>query len=175
MKRLLALGVALPVAAVLLIPATAGAQQTLPSIIRASPKQVTLAVTPRRDRFRPYTFTSTGRIIPPSRGYCTPTQNPRTAGCVPIFCPPGITDARYCLFPGPRVICTGTVTVRFQKRNTTISSRVVNVRRDCTYRSRVTFSTRLFTRLGTFRVQARFGGNAVLLPRRSATRLTRAG
>ena len=174
MKRLLALGVALPVAAILLLPAPGSAQSTLAQIIRANPKQVTLSVTPRRDRFRPYTFTSTGRVIPPAR-YCSPSQNPFVVGCVPILCPPGVSDIRYCLLPGRSVICTGTVTVRYQKRTTTISSRVVSVRPDCTYRSRVTFTTRLITRVGNFRVQARFGGNAVLLPRRSRTRIVRAG
>lgn len=174
MKRLLALGAALPVAAVLLVPASAGAQAVLPQIVRANPLQVTLSVTPRRDRTRPYRFTSTGRVRPPTR-LCVPGENPFTGRCVPILCPVGVTDPRYCLIPGPRVVCTGTVTVRYQKRTTTISSRVVALRGDCTYRSRVTFSTRLVTRVGTFRVQARFGGNALLLPRRSATRLVRAG
>lgn len=174
MKRLVVLTGLLPLAAILLVPAPASAQGTLDQIIRANPRQVTLTATPRRDPTRPYTFTSRGRVIPPSR-YCRPMDNPFTVGCVPVLCPPGVTDLRYCLLPGPRVICSGTVTVRYQKRFTTISSRVVSVRRDCTYRSRVTFSTRLPTRRGTLRVQARFGGNALLLPRRSATRLVRAG
>lgn len=174
MKRLLALGVALPLAAILLIPASGSAQSTLASIIRANPRQVTLTVTPRRDRTRPYTFTSTGRVVPPSR-YCNPTENPFTGNCIPILCPPGVTDIRYCLLPGRGVICSGTVTVRYQKRTTTISARNVPLRPDCTYRSRVTFHTRLITRVGNFRVRARFGGNAVLLPRTSPTRIVRAG
>jgi hypothetical protein len=173
-KRLLVVTGLLSLAAILLIPSAGSAQSTLVQIVRTNPRQVTLTVRPRRDRTRPYTFTSTGRIVPPRR-YCTPTENPFTTGCVPIFCPPGVTDVRYCLLPGLGVLCTGTVTVRFQKRSTTISSRVVSVRPDCTYRSRVTFHTRLFTRVGTLRVQARFGGNAVLLPRRSPKRTVRAG
>ena len=174
MKRLLALGVALPLAAVLLIPASGSAQSTLASIIRAEPQQVTIAVTPRRDRTRPYTFTTTGRVIPPGR-YCSPTENPLAGRCIPILCPPGATDVRYCLLPGRSVICTGTVTVRIQKRTTTISSRNVSLNPDCTYRSRVTFTTRLPSRRGNLSVRARFGGNAVLLPRNSATRVVRAG
>jgi hypothetical protein len=173
-KRLLVLTGLLPLAAILLIPASGSAQGTLASITRANPRQVTLTVTPRRDRRSPYTFTSTGRIVPPSR-YCTPSENPFAAGCIPILCPPGVSDIRYCLIPGRGVICSGTVTVRYQKRSTTISSRVVSVRPDCTYRSRVTFRTGLGIRRGSLRAQARFGGNAVLLPRRSSTRTVRAG
>jgi len=173
-KRLLVLAVALPVAAVLLIPASGSAQSVLTSIIRANPTQVTLTVTPRRDRTRPYTFTSTGRIVPPSRR-CNPGENSLTGLCLPLLCPPGVTDARYCLRPGVGIICNGSVTVRYQKRTTTISARIVALRPDCTYRSRVTFSTRLITRVGTFRVRARFGGNAVLLPKVSVTRFVRGG
>ena len=174
MKRLLVMTVVLPLAAVLLIPAPAGAQGTIPSIIRAAPLELTLSVTPRRDRTRPYTFTSTGRLRPPPR-LCVPGENPFTGRCVPIVCPPGVTDVRYCLFPGPGVVCNGSITVRYQKRTTTISSRIVALRPDCTYRSRVTFRLRLITRIGTFRVRARFSGNALLLPRRSVARLVRAG
>ncbi len=176
MKRLLALAAAVPVAAILLIPASGNAQNALDSIVRAEPVQVTNTTLPRRDRFRPYTFTTTGRVIPPTR-YCNPGENPGTgtANCVPILCPPGVTDIRYCLRPGRSVICTGTVTVRVQKRGTTISSRNVLVNPDCTYRSRVTFRTRLRSRTGFLSFRARFGGNAVLLPRNSSTRTARAG
>ncbi len=62
---------------------------------------------------------------------------------MPVICPPGATDIRYCVLPGRAVICSGQVNVRYQKRGTTISSRNVTVRSDCTYRSRVTFHTRL--------------------------------
>ena len=174
MKRLLALCVALPVAAVLLIPSSGSAQGTLPSIERADLRQVTLTVTPRRDRTRPYTFTSTGRIVPPVR-YCNPGESPATGHCIPILCPAGVVDIRYCLVPGPRVICSGTITVRYQKRTTTISARIVAVRPDCTYRSRVTFRTRLITRIGNFRVRARFGGNVLFNARNSSTRIVRGG
>jgi hypothetical protein len=166
--------VALSVAAILLIPASGSAQGTLPTIVRANPLQVTLTVTPRRDRTRPFTFTSTGRVRVPTR-LCNPGESPITGRCIPILCPPGATDINYCLRPGIGVICSGIVTVRFQKRTTTISSRNVFLRRDCTYRSRVTFRTRLITRVGNFRVRARFQGNVVLNPRTSRTRVVRAG
>ena len=173
-KRLLALWVVLPVAAVLLIPSSGSAQGTLPSIIRANPSQLTIAVTPRRDRTRPYTFTTTGRLVVPGR-FCNPGENPVAGNCLPILCPAGTTDVNYCLRPGLGVICTGSITVRFQKVTTTVSARNVFLRPDCTYRSRVSFRLPLRTRIGTFRVRSRFGGNAVLNPRTSATRTVRAG
>jgi hypothetical protein len=176
-KRLLVLVVALPLAAVLLIPASGSAQSTIEQINRATPQQVTLNVTPRRDRTLPYVFTSTGRVIPPPR-YCAPGALPgpsRGTNCLPVLCPPGVTDIRYCLIPGRGVICRGTVTIRVQKRSVTISSRSVQLNSDCTYRSRVTFRTRLRTRIGGLTFQARFGGNTVLNSRNSAKKLVRAG
>jgi len=175
-KRSLVLMLALSLAAALVSLPSAGAQTTTPNIVRALPLQVTATSTPRRDRFRPYTFTTTGRIVPPPR-YCAPGTNPGSGAnnCVPVICPPGVTNPRYCLFPAANVICSGTVTVRFQKRTTTISARRVTVRPDCTYRSRVSFRLLLPTRRGTLRVRSRFNGNAVLLPRNSSTKNVRAG
>lgn len=176
MKRSLVLALGLSPAAALLAAPSAGAQTTSPNALRALPTQVTATTTPRRDRFRPYTFTTRGRLIPPPR-YCTPGQTPGSgvSNCVPAMCPPGVIDPRYCLFPAANVICSGRVTVRFQKRTTTISSRNVGVRPDCTYRSRVSFRLLIATRRGSLRVRARFQGNAVLLPRSSSTKIVRAG
>ena len=175
MKRLLVLVVALPLAAVLLIPTSGSAQSTLEEIVQANPRQLTISTTPRRDRTRPYTFTTTGRLIPPVN-YCAPGQNATSQRpCIPILCPPGTTDIRYCLLPGRRVICAGNVTVRYQKNTTTISSRIVDLRPDCTYRSKVSFSLLSPQRRGNLHVRARFGGNAVLLPRASRTITVRAG
>lgn len=176
MKRSLVLTLGCSLAAALFAVPSAGAQTTTSDVVRALPTQVTSSVTPRRERFRPYTFTTRGRLIPPPR-YCTPGQNPGSGAnnCVPAMCPPGLVDPRYCLFPAAGVICSGRINVRFQKRNTTISSRNVSVRPDCTYRSRVTFRLLLPTRRGSLRVRARFQGNAVLLPRNSSTKIVRAG
>lgn len=175
MKRSLVLTLVLSLAAALLYVASGSAQTTI-DIQRASPIQVTNITTPRRDRFRPYTFTTRGRVRPPTR-YCAIGVNPGpgAANCIPIICPPGVTDIRYCLVPGRRAICSGVVTVRVQKRGTTISSRNVNLRTDCTYISRVTFRTLLRTRIGTLSFRARFQGNVLLTPRNSATKLARAG
>lgn len=175
MKRMLVLTLGLSLAAGLLYTSSGSAQSTI-SIVRASPLQVTNTTTPRRDRFRPFTFTTKGRVRPPAN-YCAPGVNPTTGSgnCVPILCPPGATNIAYCLLPGRSIICTGTVTVRVQKRGTTISSRNVNLRPDCTYQSKVTFRTLIRTRVGNLSFRARFQGNVVLAPRNSATKIARAG
>lgn len=175
MKRSLALMLVLSLAATLLYVFSASAQ-TGATVVRGTPLQVTNTTTPRRDRTLPYTFTTTGRVIPPPR-YCTPGQTPgrRAANCIPVLCPAGVTDPRYCVFPGRGVICSGSVTVRVQKRGTTISSPTVALRPDCTFISTVTFRTRLRTRTGILSFQARFAGNSVMLPKNSATKSARAG
>lgn len=174
MNRLLILTVAVLLAALALPASPAGAQA--PSIVRGAVLQVTRKTTPSRDRSRPYTFTTRGRIVPPST-YCAPGAPPALPGrnCIPILCPPGATNIAYCFVPGRSVICSGKVNVRYQKKGTTISSRTVSVRPDCTYRSRVAFHTRLITRIGLLRVRARFEGNVILLPRTSTTGSVRAG
>ena len=173
MKRSLVLTAVLSLAAVPLFGSSASAQT--PSNARAT-VGISIKVSPTRDRTRPYTFTTTGRITLPTR-FCAPgvSPTPGAGNCIPISCPAGTTDPAYCTRPSRALICPGIVAVRFQKRGTTISSRNVRVRSDCTYRSRVTFRTRLAVRRGTFTVRARFQGNTVLRPRTSSTRRVRAG
>jgi hypothetical protein len=173
-RRVLLTTVASSLTTALMFASASDAQA--PSIVRGFAIQVTSKTTPKRDRTRPYTFTTTGRVVPPQR-YCNPGQSPTpgAGNCVPILCPPGQTDIRYCLIPGRRTICSGIVTVRFQRVTTTISARNVALRPDCTYRSRVSFRLRVVTRHGTFRVRARFQGNPVLQPRNSARHTVRAG
>jgi hypothetical protein len=171
-RRVLVVTTALSLTSVLVF-ASAGSAQT-PTIVRGF-VQITANTTPKRDRTKPYTFTTTGRIIPPSR-FCNPGQNPtRGANCVPILCPPGGVDTRYCLFPGRRTICSGTVTVRFSRVTTTISARNVQLRSDCTYRSRVRFKLGVITRRGPLHVRARFQGNPIFLPSNSRRQTVRAG
>lgn len=137
--------------------------------------RVTSTTSPRRDRIQPYTFTTSGRVSPPPR-YCAPGVVTSTAEgkCIPIVCPPGVTNQMFCLLPSRSAICSGTVTVRFKKgTTTTISSRNVTLRPDCTYRSRVTFRTR--STRGTLRVYTRFNGNKVLLSKSASTHTVRAG
>ena len=175
MKRSLVLTVSLSLAAALLYASLGFAQATTAPSKRATPTSVSLKVTPRRDRTRPFTFTSTGRVNVPGR-YCSvaESQDPGNR-CVPLICPPGAVDARYCVRPGLGAICSGKVNVRFQRRGSTISSRNVTLRPNCTYRSRASFNIRNALRRGSFRARARFQGNTILAPKTSPTRTVRAG
>jgi len=175
-KRSPALTAALSLAAVLL-PFSPGSARSA-TVSRGFTEEVTATTTPMRDRVRPYTFTTRGRIVtPPTFVFCAPgfDATPGAGNCLPLLCPPGATNLDYCQVPGRSVICSGRLTVRFQKRNTTISSRKVNVRPDCTYRSRVTFRSPLTARRGVLRVRVRFQGNRVLRPKSSTTQTVRAG
>lgn len=146
-----------------------------PTVAPGVTKQVTSSTTPKRDRFRPYTFTTTGKVVPPSH-YCAPGTGTTSSGdCIPLFCPPGVTDDSYCIKVSKSVICSGKVTVRFRKGTTTISSRQVNLSKSCTYRSRVSFRRSSPAHLGVLSVRARFEGNVVLRARNSATHKVRAG
>lgn len=174
MKRSLVLTALLSVAAVPLF-ASLGSAQTL--TVRGITERVTAATTPKRDRTRPYTFTTKGKIVLPGK-ICATGQTPTPQdNCLPtpVVCPPGQTDLIYCSVPGLGDVCLGKVTVRFQKQGTTISSRDVDLKPDCTYKSSVTFRSRLRTRIGSLTVRARFGGNQVLRPKSSASQTVRAG
>ena len=99
-------------------------------------------VTPARDLRAPYRFTITGRLTLPR----------------------GISRA---------VGCRGPVSVTIKRGGTTISSRRVFVqRRDCTYRSTVTFATarRFGMTIPQLRITARFLGNARIAPATAPTR-----
>ena len=170
MKRSLILTVSLSVTAALLYTSISIGQAG-----RGFTAKVTASTTPKRDRTRPYTFTTSGRIVPPSRP-CAPGQTPsRRRNCVPTRCPRGARTADYCQRPGRARICSGKVNVRFQHRGSTISSRNVTLRSNCTYRSRVSIRIRVVTRRGVFKVRARFQGNALLRPRTAATNTVRGG
>jgi len=67
--------------------------------------------------------------------------------------------------------CRGTVTVQIKAGRTTVSTRRVRLRSNCTYRSRVTFRIKRRLRPRTLRRSVRFGGNAVMAAR-SASRQT---
>ncbi|HEV7806844.1 MAG TPA: hypothetical protein VGO80_13555 [Solirubrobacteraceae bacterium] len=173
MSSSLVLTALLSLGAAVLLSAPAGAQSQTDT--RAFVEKVTNNTTPKRQRFRPYRFTTQGRVVAPTRK-CTPGTRPTPArNCIPKICAPGSSDPRYCQDPTGAAICSGIVNVRFQNDDTTISSRNVKVRSDCTYRSTVTFRKRLRTRVGKLRVRARFQGNAVLRPKTSLTHTVTAG
>ena len=131
---------------------------------RVAPRQVTSATTPKRERIRPYTFTTTGRVVPPP--YCASVGS--ASGCVPLLCPPGATIIAYCERPP---VCSGTVRVRFKRATRTISTRRVALRPDCRYRSRVAF--RRAGLRGRLRVLVGFQGNGVLQPKAARTHAVR--
>ena len=195
MKRMLVL-TSLSITAVFLVTTLASGQSSVP--IRAKAKQVTAKTTPKRDRTRPYTFRTSGRVVPPP--FCAAGVVPTVAGgnCValPIICPPGTSNpsycqrppvcppgtapGQYCVNPSPNLMCAGgRVSVKFQKLagsgRPTISNRRVPVRSDCSYRSSVTFRTRNPFRRGRFIVLVRFEGSAFLLPRSAPRQTVRAG
>lgn len=171
MKRSLVLTLALSLTAAVLYSSLSSAQ----TAVRGFTVNVTNTTTPKRDRARPYVFTTRGRIVPPPR-FCAPGQTPTpTANCVPIRCPAGARDARYCARPGLAVICSGKVAVRVRKGTRTLKTSTVNVKADCTYRSKVTFRTLTRARRGLLKFRARFAGNTVLQAKNSPTRTVRAG
>ena len=171
MKRSLVL-TSMSLVAVFMVTSMAPAQTP----VRATPTSVTATITPKRDRTRPYTFTTKGRIVLPSK-VCAPNASPTSVpgGCIPLTCPVGATDPKYCSRPTVATICSGKVNVRFQKRGRTISSRNVSLKADCTYKGKTTFRSRARSQRGTLRVRARFQGNQILAAKASATKSVRAG
>lgn len=105
------------------------------TVPRFNATQLTARTTPRRDRRRPFRFTTTGRLVLPSA------------------------------LTASRTTCRGRVSVQVQTGGSTISTRRTNLTRRCTYRSRVTFRVpRRFVRR-SLKVTVRFNGNAVVAPR----------
>jgi proline racemase len=158
--------------------------------LRAATKAFTAKTTPKRDRTRPYTFTTKGKVTPPPTcaagvtptfgGDCLPLACPPGATtptyCVgTVTCPPGVTDPQYCTPVPASALCTGKVKVTFKKSGTTISSRLATVQSDCTYTSRVSFKVRSRQRRGTLQVSVRFQGNSFLLPKSAPLQTVRAG
>jgi len=112
---------------------------------------LTATVRPKRDRRRPFRFTTRGSVKPPS----------------------GVSTAVGCRG-------TVRVTVKRKGSGKTLSSRRTSVKASCAFSSRVTFNNaRRFgkgsaRRRGTLRFSVRFQGNARLLPR-AITRTARYG
>lgn len=164
MKRLLIV-TSLSLVAAVALPAVASAQITITPVATSS---VSSSTTPKRDRTRPYTFTTRGVVTPP------PTCSTIGAtGCVPLVCTPGVTNPAYCVRPPLVLLCTGTVKVSIKKGSRTLSSVTVALTPSCTYRSRVSLRSR--TSRGSLRVHARFSGNAFLLAKSASTTTVRAG
>ena len=73
-----------------------------------------------------------------------------------------------------RVACSGRVSVQVKRGGTTISTRRVSLRRNCTYSLRVSFANRRrFGTLKRLKFTARFLGNARVLPATAPARFAR--
>jgi hypothetical protein len=168
-KRTLVL-VPLTLVAALLVTSLADGQ-AVP--VRVAPQQVTSSTTPKRDRTKPYVFTTRGRVVPPAA--CVPGGP--TTNCVPLICPAGTSNPIYCAPPALALLCTGNVTVRFKKAGGiyTISARTVALKPDCTFSSLVSFSGNNPLRRGTLKVSTQFEGNGFLLPKAGPKRTVKAG
>lgn len=112
---------------------------------RFAARSLSLRVSPTRDRRAAYRFTASGRLT-------LPAQVARALGCA-----------------------GGQVAVTIKRGRRTVSSRRATLRRDCTYRSTVTFASRARLGSGRLRVTARFLGNSVLRSTSAAGRTVRAG
>jgi hypothetical protein len=107
---------------------------------RVRPRGLRVRVTPRRDARPPFRFTTRGRV-----------RLPR-----------GVTPAQAC--------GSGTVAVQIHAGARTISTRRAGLRRDCAFRSRVTFRRAGRLGRGRLRFDARFFGNRVLKAVRGRSR-----
>jgi Ca2+-binding RTX toxin-like protein len=112
---------------------------------RFAARSLSAAVTPTRDRRAAYRFTTSGRLG-------LPAAVSRAAGCA-----------------------GGEVAVVIKRGARTVSSRRAALRRDCTFRSTVRFTSRRRLGSGRLRVLTRFLGNDVLRPSSAPTRSMRAG
>jgi hypothetical protein len=109
-----------------------------PQTAARRPQAISIRVTPRRDVRRPHRFRIRGAVKPPS----------------------GLSIAQACT--------NGRVLVTTKAGSLTISTRGANLRRDCTYRTRVTFRRpQRFRGATRLRFTARFLGNAVMTSTRS--------
>lgn len=139
---------------------TAAVAVTVTCLTPQEPARVTITTKPKRDRRKPYVFTTRGRVVPPA-SFCALGPQP-------------------CVEPSVATVCTGVVNVRFTKGTDTVSSKNVRLRSDCTYLSKVSSGSgsrriRRRFRSGLLKVQALFKGNTVMLEKLSVKRSVRAG
>lgn len=131
--------------------ATDGSGQTASTtrsvnVARFTPTSLSARVSPARDRKAPYRFTARGRLGLPA----------------------GVTAAQGC--------GKGVVSTQVKVGSRTISTRRATLRRDCSYSSTVSFSSRArLGRSGRLKVTVRFLGNEVLGLRTASSRIVRAG
>ena len=159
-KRLLVLAV-LSVTAVFLVTSVAVGQSGTAASSTSS------KVTPKRDKKRPYKFKTTGSVRFP-REFCAPNAPARN--CIPLRCPAGVRDARYCARPTAAQVCSGRIKVVFKKGRSTRSSKTVRLKANCKYSSTATIRKK-----ARLKVSVRFSGNTILAPSKASTKSVRAG
>ena len=138
-------------------------------------------VAPARDKKKPYKFKTTGTVAVPG-GHCTTVAG--AANCIPLKCPAGARDVRYCTKLTIASICTGQVRIVFKTiaikaskklkrkavKSKTVSSKTVSLTAACAYSSSATISGKK-----RMRVSVSFGGNTILAPSKASTKSARSG
>jgi hypothetical protein len=114
------------------------------SVARFDPK-LTARTTPRRDRKRPYRYTTTGSVLLPS----------------------GVTPEQACAGGG-------SVSVEFRAGKLRLPQ-TATLRPDCSFRTSIAFPSRRSLGRGRLAVSTKFGGNAVLGTAKARTQKVRAG
>ena len=136
--------------------------------------RVTAKTSPGHDRSQPYTFTTRGKISPPTKWCRRGVKPTKRRNCIAVACAPGVRDSRYCVRPSRRRICSGVVNVRLHARTRTLSSHDVRVGSKCTFRSEVSLSPRSSFR-GVLKVKVSFRGNRFLRSKAAPGHTVRAG
>jgi hypothetical protein len=111
---------------------------------RFDPK-LTARTTPRRDRRRPYRYTTTGTVVLPA----------------------GVTPAQACADGG-------SIAIEFRAGKLRLPQ-TASLRPDCTFRSSIAFPSRRSLGRGRLAISAKFGGNSVLGTAKARTQKVRAG
>lgn len=114
------------------------------SVARFDPR-LTAATTPKRDRKRPYRFTTSGSVLLPT----------------------GVTPAQACA-------AGGSVTVEFRAAKLRLPQ-TATLRPDCSYRAAIAFPSRRSLGRGRLSVSTKFGGNEVLGTAKARTHRVQAG
>lgn len=123
---------------------------------RTAPAGLSAKTTPGRDRTKPFTFTTIGKLRKPPSPVIT--------------CPPGAAPpSPYCTPASNAQQCSGKVAVQFKAGAKTISTRRVPVTSACAYKSKVTFSIASRLHPKTLKVVVRFLGNDVFKPKAAPT------
>ncbi len=113
--------------------------------VRRFAPRLTASTTPKRDRKRPYRFTTSGSVLLPA----------------------GVTPEQACT-------AGGSVSIEFRVGKLRLPQ-TATLRSDCTFRTSIAFPTRRSLGNGRLAVKAKFGGNPVLSAAAAKSMKVRAG